>query len=351
MSTNDIITTDLQNLEVADAIIELFELELNSVTTLYFHPGFDSALGEISYDGEDYIPLPVMMDGIDVSSDGASKRPTLTIANVTNVFKAALNGEGFSFEDLIGKKVTRRQTLESYLDNANYEMPKRTYVIDRVASENSTLVTFDLTAPFDVSGVRIPNRVVLGKYCSWIYQGVDNPITSGGCSWRTTNSVDHNGTQYFAYFDIEDNPLIEYAAGLTIVPFSGPHAIDSFVSHSSKYWRSEASNNSTTPSGASVLWKQVFFWTDWVVAPVSDYTVGSYVRHSNKIWKCLLTTSSIEPTSNSLYWNRVDSCGKTLNSCKSRFQFTPTADGVVSATKDTSITLPFGAFPGSVKFN
>lgn len=348
MSTNDIITTDLQNLEVADALIELFEIELNSSTTIYFHSGFDSALGEISYDGNPYIALPATMEGIEVSSDGASPRPTLTIANVTNIFKSSLIGQGFTFEDLIGKRITRRQTLETYLDSAAYELPRKVYLIDRIAQENNMLVSFELSAPYDVSGIRIPNRVVLGKYCSWIYQGVDNPITSGGCSWRSTNSVDHNGTQYFAYFDIEDSPLIDTSAGLTIVPFSGPHAIDSFVSYSGKYWRSEGSNNSTTPSGASILWKQVFFWTDW--ASGTGYTPGVFTRHSDKIWKCLLATSSIEPVANSLYWVRVDSCGKTLNSCKSRFQFTPTADGVASATKDTSLTLPFGAYPGSVKF-
>ena len=349
MTTNNIITTDLQSLEVEDAIVELFELELSSSITIYFHPGLDSSLGEVSYDGHDYVPLPASMTGIEINSDGASSRPTLTIANVTNLFKSALQGEGFSFDELIGKKITRRQTLEKYLDNANYELPRRAYIIDRIAQENSTLVSFELAAPHDISGIRIPNRAVVGKYCSWIYQGVDNPITSGGCLWRSTNSIDYDGTQYTAYFDINDRPLIDSSAGVPIVTFSSSHAIDTFVSYNGSYWRSQASDNSTTPSSSSILWVQVFFWTNW--SSGTSYTAGTYVRHSDKIWKCILSTSSIEPTSGSLYWNRADSCGKTLNSCKCRFQFTPTAQGVASATKDTSVTLPFGAYPGSVKFN
>lgn len=348
MTTNNIITTDLQSLEVEGSLIELFELELNDSITIYFHPGFNSTLGEISYDGNTYIPLPAMMEGIEISSDGASNRPTLHVANVTNLFKSALNGQGFTFEDLISKRITRRQTLDTYLSNANYELPKRVYIIDRIAQENSTVVTFELTAPYDVSGIKIPNRVVVGKYCSWIYQGIDNPVASGGCSWRSTNSVDRNGIQYFIYFDIEDRPLLQ-ASSVTILSYSAPHNINDFVLYNGNYWRSEVSDNSDTPSGNSLLWKQVFFWSDWESG--TPYSVGTLTRHSDKIWKCLLSTSSIEPLNNSLYWKRVDFCGKTLNSCKCRFQFTPTTEGATSATKDTSIPLPFGAFPGSVKFN
>lgn len=352
MSTNNIITTDLQNLEVDSGLIELFDLVLSESVTLHFHPGLDTTLTDVSYDGNTYIALPMTMEGMAIASDGASNRPTLTVANVTTLFKSALNGEGFSFDDLIGKKITRRQTLIKYLDDAAYELPRTSYLIDRIAAENSLMVSFELAAPYDVSGIRIPNRVIVGKYCAWVYQGLDALKPTGGCNWRGTNSIDRNGVQYFAYFDSDDRPLIDSSAGVTTAPFvEGTYTINTFVSHNGLYWRSEVSDNSTTPSASVLLWKQVFFWGNWNAAPGSPYAVGSYVKHSNKIWKCLLSTSSVEPVPGSLYWVRVDVCGKTLNSCKSRFQFTPISGStVVSATKDTSVTLPFGAFPGSVKF-
>lgn len=350
MSTNNIITTDLQNLEVPSALIELFEVELTDSIILRFHAGVNEILGDLSFDGNDYIPLPIMIEGIEIASDGAISRPSLTIANVHNVFKSLLNSAGLSFDGLVGKRVTRRQTLEMYLDDAAYELPKHTFLIDRIAEENALSVKFELTAPYDVSGIRIPNRVVVGKYCSWIYQGRDNPIASGGCSWRATNSLDRAGTQYFVYFDSEDRPLLE-TGSVSTVPYGSNHSIDTFVEYNNNYWRSEASDNSTTPSGSSILWKQVFFWSDWVATPQTPYAVGSYVRHDNIVWKCLILPGAIEPASISLYWKRVDYCGKTLNSCKCRFQFTPTSEGASSASKDTSIPLPFGGFPGSVKFN
>ena len=50
MSTN-LITTDVQALEIPEGILDLFELEYNDSTTLYFHPGVDSTVRVTSVDG------------------------------------------------------------------------------------------------------------------------------------------------------------------------------------------------------------------------------------------------------------------------------------------------------------
>ena len=344
--SNNIITTDLQSQEVSDALIELYELELSSTTTLYFHAGVDETLSDIEYDGNTYIALPLILDGIEASSDGATNRPTLTVANVTNIFKAALSDEGFDFEDLIGKRITRRQTLEKYLSTAQYEFPKKVYLLDRISSQNNVLVSFELSAPFDVSGIRIPNRVVVGKYCSWLYQGYDT-AEKGGCTWTQASSLNYNGTNYEAFFDIDDRPLVEFGLVTFSSWVSGTYALDDFVSHAGKTWRSQTDTNTDTP-GASINWKEVIEWTQWDL--LVSYSVGAYVKSGNNIWKALRASTNNTPVTGSLYWTRVDYCGKTLNSCKCRFQFKPTTEGVASSIKETDKVLPFGAFPGSVKF-
>lgn len=345
MSNNEIITTDLQSQEV-DALIQLYELELDNGTTLYFHPGLDENLDDIVYDGNTYVALPLVFGGIETGSDGAANRPTLTVANVTNIFRSAVSNEGFSFEDLIGCRIVRRQTLETYLASAAYEMPRAVYILDRISAENSVSVTFELAAPFDVAGIKIPNRVVVGKYCSWVYQGLDRTPSKGACKWRENSSFDYDGTEYFPYFDLDDRPLIE--SGLvTPTSYSAPHAIDDFVTYNGKYYRSEVDSNSEVP-GSSIFWKEVFFWTNWNSS--TTYSVGDYVNRNNHIWKALLSSTNEEPAIASVYWKRVDYCGKTLASCKARFQFAPTVDGAPSARKETDKVLPFGAFPGSVKF-
>lgn len=343
--SNDIITTDLQSQEV-DGLIELYELELSNGTILYFHPGLDENLENISYDGNTYIPLPIILDGIEALSDGAANRPTLTVANVTNLFRAALSTEGFDFEDLLGTKITRRQTLEKYLANAAFEFPRKVYILDRISAQNNVLVSFELTAPFDVSGVRLPNRVIVGKYCSWVYQGYDTAGNSG-CTWAKSSTLNYNGTDYTIYFDIEDRPLIQSGVVTFSVWSAGTYALDAFVSYNGKTWRSETDTNTSTP-GTSINWKEVITWSNWSAG--SSYSVGSYVRHDDHIWKALLSSTGVTPVTGSLYWTRVDYCGKTLQSCKSRFQFSPTVEGVPSAYKETDRVLPFGAFPGSVKF-
>ena len=87
----------------------------------------------------------------------------------------------------------------------------------------------------------------------------------------------------------------------------------------------------------------------------STYPLNNdYVRHNGAIWRCILGHEAIEdkvPVNKSRYWERVDYCGKTLDSCKSRFQAVISTTGIVSARKDTTKELPFGAYPGSAKFS
>ena len=54
------------------------------------------------------------------------------------------------------------------------------------------------------------------------------------------------------------------------------------------------------------------------------------------------------------FWRRADECGKTLKSCGKRFGFSPanasSAASRAFAAINTTVTLPFGAFPGSKNF-
>ena len=74
--------------------------------------------------------------------------------------------------DLTGATVTRIRTLARYLDAINFsgginplgtpdptaEFPQEIYKIDRKASENREVVTFELAAVFDLVGVIAPKR-------------------------------------------------------------------------------------------------------------------------------------------------------------------------------------------------
>ena len=361
--SNDIITTDLQSQSVDSALVELFELDLGNGTILFFHSGLDENLGTIKFHpvGEpakntnpslvnEYEAMPIMMDGIEANSDGASNRPTLTVANVSSLFRGLLDDEDFGFEDLIGTRITRRQTFQKYLhgevsEDAPFELPIRTYLIDRVSSETSVAVTFELAAPFDVSGIKIPNRIVVGKYCTWLYQGYDT-ANKGGCFWSADSKITYDGVEYEAFFDLDNRPLV--SSTLSAPNWSaGTYDQDDFVTYDSKIWRSEVDSNTNTP-GTGLFWKQVLTWSVW--SSSTTYSVDNYVKYNDHIWRARLAGTNKEPKTNSLYWTRVDYCNKELSGCKARFQFKPTTGGYPSADKRTTQTLPFGAYPGSAKF-
>lgn len=359
--SNDIITTDLQSQSVDSALVELYELDLGNGTTLFFHAGLEQNLTTVKFHPvgqpgatpNEYDAMPIMMDGVEANADGASNRPTLTVANVSSLFRGLLDDEEFTFEDLIGTRITRRQTFAKYLDGGSeaanpFEFPIRTYLIDRISSETSVGVTFELAAPFDVSGIKLPNRIVVGKYCTWLYQGFET-ASKGGCIWSANSKTIYEGVEYQVFFDIENRPLVSLATFNSAKVSLGNNSLSDYVESGGRKWRSEISSNSTTP-GSSTAWIEVFTWTDWSAA--TTYAEDVYVRHNDHIWKSRIGEENLnkEPKTNSVYWTRVDYCSKELTGCKARFQFVATTEGLPSAQKITTQTLPFGAYPGSAKF-
>lgn len=352
-------TVQLQ--DPGEALIELFEISLGS-STLFFHAGLNGSLANLQFRNltspstiNSYEALPLELTGIERASDGASARPTLTVANVLSVFRDALASEGVdSNDDLVGKTVTRRQTLFKYLYgesgdvNPPIEFPIQKFIIDRVSSANNVFVSFELAAAYDLERARLPSRTVTGKYCSWIYQGV--AIGKGGCVWANNSTVTVGTTPYTAYFTVDDEPIIPAA---DFSAFSVSAIVDEYNSSGGRYWQC-VNATAVAPSASDADWREARSYTVWSGA--TAYTANSttpaesdYVEYSNTIWKCIRSHTNETPSNASKFWVRGDICGKTLQSCKSRFQFISAA-GNPSNNLDTVQTLPFGAFIGSDKF-
>lgn len=192
MTDNIVKEINQQSLGSDEGLVSLYDLTVGG-TTSYFHgENTDSPLRFLS---RDYQPFPMMIEGIEITGDGASPRPTLTLPNVNSLFRSDSELTISKIEDLVGGKVVRHQTLSKYVgigagsgnDVANnYELPKATYIIDRVASKNRLMIQLELASPFDLSGVRVPSRQVTGKYCAWVYKGYDysNTNVRSACDWN-----------------------------------------------------------------------------------------------------------------------------------------------------------------------
>lgn len=185
------------------AIIELFELDGTAssigVDQIYrFHAGVNEQIsGNIVWNGNTYQRYPVEATGFSYEGSGSLPRPTISISNVLSLGTTLV----LEYNDLVGAKVTRIRTLKKYIDAVNFisgtnptadphaEFPREIYIVDRKTAENRAVVSFELSASFDVAGVKLPRRQIVQNVCPWTYKGE-------GCGYTGTS-----------YFDINDNPV------------------------------------------------------------------------------------------------------------------------------------------------
>ena len=176
MSVNSKVFSSLQDINPS-AIIELFTLQLSTAlhgeNTIYrFHAGSNlNANGKIVWAGNEYLRFPVQASGF-AFQKGQLPRPKLIISNATGLISSILLSvnETTTGNDLTGATVTRIRTLAKFIDAVNFadgtnatedstaEFPQEIYAIDRKASETREVVEFELAAPTDLAGVRIPGR-------------------------------------------------------------------------------------------------------------------------------------------------------------------------------------------------
>ena len=184
MTVNSKIFSSLQDINPS-AIIELFTLQLSTAlhgsNTIYrFHAGSSlNANGKIVWAGNEYLRFPIQATGF-AFQKGQLPRPKLVVSNGGNQGSSLANlsfsailltvNETTVGNDLTGAVVTRIRTLAKFIDAVNFadgtnatadpsaEFPQDIYSIDRKASENRELVEFELAAPTDLAGVRIPGR-------------------------------------------------------------------------------------------------------------------------------------------------------------------------------------------------
>lgn len=373
MPTNDIITSDLVQSQ-ASPLVELFELILdpmeinpNTDATLFFTPGVEGDLTTIKFhpigqtnkntdsEANEYTAIPMEMSNVEGTSDGPGNRPSLTLANVTDELRSALDDESFTFEDLVGTRIRRRRTFAKYLvggDDASspYEFPEATYIVERIQLRSKTVIVLELAAPFDLEGVKLPGRLVVGKYCSWIYQGREEH-GCGGCIFPSNSQmIDQNDRIQDVFFDLNDNPLVTNVSEGSWISTS-TYAKDDFASYNSVTYQSKIAGNVGNTPGDNQYWRPVYKYTTY--SSSTAYSVDAYVKYDNHIWKALKGSTGKTPNTSSVYWKRVDLCSKTLAGCKARFGYKAKADSTnsqPSVDQKKDIVLPFGAFPGSDKF-
>jgi lambda family phage minor tail protein L len=191
---------DLSVLE-PNAIIELFQLHLDatlhgSSDIYYFHNGVNAAVtGNVVWNGQSYVRLPLEATGFDYSSSGSLPRPKLAVSNIGSSITALLLQVNLitTGNDLGGAKVVRIRTLKKYLDgeagaDPHAKFPDEIWYVDRKSNENRAVVEFELASKFDLVGVMLPRRQVIANVCQWIYRGGECGYT-GSNYWNAQDQV------------------------------------------------------------------------------------------------------------------------------------------------------------------
>ena len=388
------IVENVQKQGVESSIVTLYDLEYADGVFAYFTSAIDDDLTSIQFRDtggtvRTYTPIPIQLEGFDVSSDGAISRPKMTVANIESTFKDAIGGLGF--DDLIGRRITRRTTQEKYLVGESgdstppVEFPSITYVIDRLAAKSVMGVTFELAAPFDLAGIKLPRRVVIGGACPWKYQGASTTLTEankeGGCSWRLDNKINIGGADYL----IALNEVDEYILPSTALTGAAVTAtgVSNFTkntyyytataqqrygatgtllnvndANTRQYWQC-IKNTSSAPTDTNTAFRKVrryhTFSTSGVYYGYKDKLFNDVVYQGGSFWRVkrnsLTGYGETETSITERLWTKADRCGKKLTSCKLRFQAKvhPSVSGTFAADTNNTQALPFGGYPGVVQ--
>jgi lambda family phage minor tail protein L len=184
-----------------NAIVELFQLHLDatlhgSSDIYYFHNGVNADVtGNVVWNGQPYVRLPLEATGFDYSSTGSLPRPKLTVSNIGSSITTLLLQVNLitAGNDLGGAKVVRIRTLKKYLDgqpgaDPHAKFPDEIWYVDRKSNENRAVVEFELASKFDLVGVMLPRRQIIANVCQWVYRGGECGYT-GSNYWNTQDQV------------------------------------------------------------------------------------------------------------------------------------------------------------------
>lgn len=172
--------TETQQLEQS-ALLTLWEFDLTALGGgRHFFCAEVNERGEaVCWQGQAYMPYPISGQGFEMSGQGPSARPRVTVSNLFGL----VTGMAEDLQGLIGVSVIRRQVYARFLDAANFEQgnpdanPEQE-VVSRYVVEQIVLLTvreavLALSSPVETDGAVCPGRLMLAEVCAWAYRSAD----------------------------------------------------------------------------------------------------------------------------------------------------------------------------------
>lgn len=163
--------------------VELYEMDLTSLGgDIYYFHGY-TQVGPIHWQGLEYTPWPIKVEGMGMTGEGQQNSPTLSVGNVSGLLTALCR----IYDDLVDAKIVRHRTLGRFLDAANFpsgnpeadpqeHFSDDIYTIDQKQSADDEMIGFVLKSPLIASDRKLPGRQIVANCCQWLtiggYRGV-----------------------------------------------------------------------------------------------------------------------------------------------------------------------------------
>lgn len=154
---------------------------------------------DIIWNGNEYKPVAIQSDGLEIRGDGKASTPSLVITSNLNGVEGMTRRLCRQYNDFAGAKLTVIRTSAKYLDAANFadgnptanvnEYRKQVWYIEHKTDDNADSITFELSNPVDFEGARIPAREIT-SFCHW---GVTGNYRGEACQYMGTAMFDENG--------------------------------------------------------------------------------------------------------------------------------------------------------------
>jgi len=145
------------------AFVELFEVDCTNIpqiSTVYYITSMVDGISNVNFGNQNYIPFPVKIEGIEQSSEGAPARPVITVSNINKLFGSL----SFSYEDLVGCKVTYIRTFSTYLNTASkISAPPLKYLVAKKVMHTSKIIAWELHSFLDRERAFLPARQMLKR--------------------------------------------------------------------------------------------------------------------------------------------------------------------------------------------
>lgn len=181
------IASEIQKLSPS-ALVDLYVVDLSKYGggLFRFHAGTNELGGDVVWQGQTYIRLPIEVKGFEARTTGALPRPTISISNISGIMAAAARDYG----GFLGCKLVRKRTFARFLDAVNFTsgnasadptqaLADEVWFFDRKVSENAMVLTYELSSALDLAGVRLPRRQIIQNCCAWTYRSAECGYAGG----------------------------------------------------------------------------------------------------------------------------------------------------------------------------